>query len=87
MNLSLSKDDDQAPYIDGSVRMSLLSLHAAFCDHFIKEKASIWLKLPNGFLMWIELWGKMGLWSDLPKGSSLGIFEYSDLQWNASDCH
>lgn len=43
MNLSLSKDGDQAPYIDESVGMSLPSLHVAFCDHFIKEKASTWV--------------------------------------------
>lgn len=43
MNLSLSKDSDQAPYIDESVKMSLPSLHVAFCDHFIKEKASTWV--------------------------------------------
>lgn len=38
MNLSLSKDDDQAPYIDELVRTSLLFLHVAFRDHYIKEK-------------------------------------------------
>ena len=41
LNLSLSKDDDQAPYIDELVRTSLLSLHVAFCDHYIKEKSNI----------------------------------------------